>query len=319
MDSVVTGVFQPDGLDMKKHCKRCGCMEKHGSTGSSRFCCNACKHHRGNGAIRHTRNCTGFVHKVESMGDVEKCVEIVDDPAEERQILKNVKSVMDILCYCVREFQANGGGQCRHEFRPAAFRAPNTQGGIDWTIEHSLIFWRWPPQDYEKWTLSDRQLNVHSKHTNMKCDKKVILIATSVEFHHAIPWNDNYTLQLQHRFRNKRNYNCRDTGCTGATMWDIWQHEDFQDCMEEAVTKIEDNHLSLFFIFCDHGTHRSLAMACLLHCLCYAKAVIMCTTMRTLKDARKVGWEILAEKSQRRAALEEPALEEPAKRRRREV
>ena len=65
--------------------------------------------------------------------------------------------------------------------------------------------------------------------------------------------------------------------------------------MDEAIRKIEHNDLHDFVVFCEHATHRSLAMACLLHCLCYPNAVIICSTMRTLNDARKVGWEIVAE------------------------
>ena len=74
-------------------------------------------------------------------------------------------------------------------------------------------------------------------------------------------------------------------------MLSVWKHPDFKGCMAEAVEKIERHHLKYFFVYCNQGTHRSVAMACLLNCLCYYNANVVVTTHRTRKDAFSIGWE----------------------------
>ena len=168
-------------------------MEKHHwkPAGSDGFCCNACKNHRGNGPIRHTRNCTGFV-----VGEVharnEPSVAAGSQPSVPSQ--QCVKAFMHVLLYRVQESAAFRSDR---EFRPAAFRAPNDEGGVDWTVVKSYVLWRWPRDGSHEMhsPLTRRQLDVHSNHF-VQWDRKLILIVASVFFDGVIGYRDTKTLKV---------------------------------------------------------------------------------------------------------------------------
>ena len=92
-------------------------------------------------------------------------------------------------------------------------------------------------------------------------------------------------------FDNSDNELVQQSGVCPDVMLSVWKHPDFKGCMAEAVEKIERHHLKYFFVYCNQGTHRSVAMACLLNCLCYYNANVVVTTHRTRKDAFSIGWE----------------------------
>ena len=55
----------------------------------------------------------------------------------------------------------------------------------------------------------------------------------------------------------------------------------------DAVSIIETEDLDEFAFVCDHGTHRSVACACLLIALVYGDAKVVLTTRRTCDSGRR--------------------------------
>ena len=161
----------------------------------------------------------------------------------------------------------------------------------DWRKRGCEQAWMWPAPLYEYGCL---RCGWHKQF--VKWDNRLTIIATNIRYAGDLGFSEENTLDLTRKFGlryfdNSDNELVQQSGVCPDVMLNVWKHPDFKGCMAEAVEKIERHHLKYFFVYCNQGTHRSVAMACLLNCLCYYNANVVVTTHRTRKDAFSIGWE----------------------------
>ena len=294
-------------------CRRTGCVHRNLNKplGSDGYCCNRCKNDEGG----HTRNCTGGYndgsHTKNCSGDrqyetPEKKVQPRQkrSPQEEmpetnmKHARKRPRKDSSSSCEASSSETAweeeimmdeetlhrifdNLGKQTNHSFQATLIR---TKG--QWADNKCEQAWMWPEILREYGCLRANWIG-HVVH-NVHWGRRLTIIATKIQYEKDLGFREQETLNVERKFSEKydeANHEIvKQSGVCPDVMMGVWKHYDFKDAVTEAVCKIEEGQLEYLVVYCRHGTHRSVAMACLLNCLCYFNAKVVVTTKRTRAD-----------------------------------
>ena len=180
------------------------------------------------------------------------------------------------------------GKQTNHSFQATLIR---TNG--KWGENKCEQAWTWPDILREYGCLRVNWID-HVVH-DANWGRRLTIIATKIQYEKDLGFREQETLNVERKFSEKYDEAdheiVKQSGVCPDVMMNVWKHCDFNDAIAEAVCKIEEGQLEYLVVYCRHGTHRSVAMACLLNCLCYFNAQVVVTTKRTRADALTIGWQ----------------------------
>ena len=311
-------------------CKRPGCQFHHliNKDGSDGYCCRACicneDHHTRNcSGCKHNEKCPR-TQKNHQRGSKRSLQEETPNHAEKRQRMEEETPIKHAekrhrreeetpnhnMKHAGKRQRRDSSSECSastseetmtgfeylyQRIQDPKFFPTVIEGNPAWSDNSCEQAWMWPEQLREYGCLRDNWLRDLRLHHSINWGRRITIIATCLRYEQEVAFGDSEILNVQHKFSERADdidhELVKQSGVCPEVMLNIWKHSDFHRCMAEAVSKIENQDLDRFAIYCVQGTHRSVGMACLLTLLCYRNAQVVITTKRTRGDAFSVGWE----------------------------